>query len=101
MSARGFNQKEEAVLKNMVRRLSKMRRSPNIWSGRTHVLKFAQLLIEDALTDHTRDRPSSFRVLHQAAASETALKWEEAEELRNELIDRLAILDDLIDKGAY
>ena len=101
MSAREFNKKEEAVLRNMVRRLSKIRRSPNVYAARTHVLKYAQLLIEDALTDHTRERPSSFRVLHQAAASETALKWSEAEELRNELLDRLAILDDLIDKGDY
>lgn len=98
MSAGEFNQKEEAVLKNMVRRLSKIRRSH---AGRTYVLKYAQLFIEDALTDHTRDRPSSFKVLHQAAASETALKWAEAEELRNELHDRLAILDDLIDAGDY
>ena len=71
---RSLNNKETTVIKNTIRRLSKMCDSPTLYVGHTTAIEWAMLMLEDALNGN-HDHLTGFS---KAVALGTALKWEEA-----------------------
>ena len=100
---RGLNQKETTVLKNTIRRLSKMCDSPTLYVGHTTPIEWAILLLEDALQEGgDLSHPlMNFQLMMRARSAETALKWDEASELLEVLNKRKKAIHEAVAKGEF
>jgi len=94
---RGLNNKEQTVIFNTIRRLSKMCDSPTLYVGHTTPIEWALLMLEDAVNGEG----IYFRIMMEARSAETALKWEESRELLKLLTDRKKSIHSLVEKGEY
>lgn len=77
--------------------------SPTLYVGHTTPIEWAILLLEDALYDELgRSHPMmNFQLMMQARSSETALKWEEANEMLEILNKRKKAIHEAVSKGEF
>lgn len=94
---RSLNQKETTVLKNTIRRLSKMCDSPTLYVGHTNAIEWAMLMLEDALNGNQ----VHLHAFGKAISLETALKWDQAEEVIRGLDARKKEIHEAVSKGEF
>lgn len=97
MMGRGLNTKEQTVISNTIRRLSKMCDSPTLYVGHTIPIEWALLMLEDAINGEG----IYLKILQQTISAETALKWDEADKLLQLLTDRKKAIHEAVEKGEY